>query len=149
MRENRTLQASAGAWLLLELLRAGETTLARGSCVGELQPRDVTCESGRVARRRARRLDRLRHVVTAMRHRRTGHDEACLRLGVPFETMRRLLHSWCGEDSAVFLLDGVEEGIDELDVGDWQGLSSSEVLRHVIGRRITVRAPADHVGSGF
>lgn len=148
MRKNYALQAATAAWLLLELLRAGEMTLAEGWCVGELRPNDVVCEGATVARRRARRLVRLRHRLTAARHRRSGHDEACLRLGVSFGTMRRLLRSWCGDDAAAFLLDGVEEGVEQLDVGDWQGMSPSEVLRHVIGRRIEVRAPADHMLPG-
>lgn len=145
MTEPTTLPAAEAAWLLLEVLRGSESALRAGYCIGELRACDLTWTGSRIVRRRPRRIDRLRHRFAMRRHARDGHDPACFGIGIPVCTARHLLRSWCGADSAEFLLDAMEHGIEELEVGEWSELGPRDVLTHVIGRRISVRAPADHV----
>lgn len=56
-------------------------------------------------------------------------------------TMRRLLEAWGGSDIAHFLMDAVQTAIDEGDHGGVPGLSEEELLKHVVGGRITARPP--------
>lgn len=139
------LGAAAAAWLLLDLCRAGALAMQRGLCVGELAARDVLRHGDRLQRVPARGVGMsIRHREAVRRHRRKGHDRGCLVLGVPFVTAETLLRAWAGEQAAVFLLDALLEGVEQIEAGEWPWSDVDEVLRHVIGRRITPCAPADH-----
>lgn len=140
------------ARLMLALCTHSAVTLQRGYCIGDLRPRDLIVESGavgacatavRVRRRAPRPHERIRHRISARRHARRGHDSGCRAFGVPLPTLQRLLEAWGGEDAASFLIDIVQEAIDQLLLGGWGNLTPNEVLRHEIGRRLTLEPPAD------
>ena len=137
---------------MLALCTHSAVALQRGYCIGDLRPRDVIAESGkseagataaRVHRRVARPHLRLRHRMSVRRHARRGHDSGCRAFGIPLPTLQRLLESWGGEDAASFLIDIVQEAIDQLSLGGWGNLTPNEVLRYEIGRRLTLEPPAD------
>ena len=143
-RRDPELGAAAAAWLLLGLCRAGDLATRSGLCIGELTARDVLRHGGRVQRAPAKGIGAsIRHRAAARRHRRKGHDRGCLVLGVPFVTAEALLRAWAGEQAAAFLLDALLEGVEQIEAGEWPWTDVDEVLRHVIGRRITPCAPAD------
>ncbi len=136
------------AWLLEELCRAGIAARARGWCVGELRPREVRWEHGRLSRAPGGGSARLR----AARHLRRGHDTGCLALGVPRTTFARLLVSWGGADAADFLADAVDEAVLEASrLVVWSAEEAEEAALYAIRRRITPArppSPREHGGRG-
>ena len=141
------ITASQCARLLLVLCHHSATALQRGYCIGDLRPSDVSIElstgEARVIRRPAGSFDRLRHRLVVRRHLKRGHDSGCRVFGVPLVTVQRLLEAWGGEESAVFLFDIVQEAMEQLSLGGWGRMSANEVLKHEIGRRLTLEPPAD------
>lgn len=136
-----TLQQTAN--LLLQLCRVSDLTRLAGSCVGELKRPDLVINRTRIMRSPVRGSGRLRHRRARRRHVRRGHDQFCLVLGVPECTLTELLESWGGNEVATFLLEIVSEGLDQFQKGSWHGMSANEVIKHEIGRRLTLEAPAD------
>lgn len=145
----RSLKAAQCARVLLSLCEHAAEVLQRGYCVGELRARDVVVEVSAVkvlvSRRPDRLRDRMRHRAAVRRHLRHGHDSGCQVFGVPLRTMQTLLEYWGGEDAALFLVDIVHEAMNQLSLGGWGGMTPTAVLRHEIGRRLTVEPPADSV----
>jgi hypothetical protein len=145
-RRNRVFTTSEAAWVLAELARATSLLREAGYCTGELRCADVRVSASGISRAGpVGVVTAARHRLAARQHRRRGHDRACALLGMPIITISNLLRGWVGEEAAGLLLDGVEEALEQLASGSWDGVGSDEVLKHVIGSRIAVRAPADHV----
>lgn len=137
------LRAANAAARLLLLLERGEQLRAAGYCLGLLRDEDLCWCGGQVHRRRARLRQRIRHRRAAAAHGRNGHDAACYAIGVPMTTVQELLRSWCGDDAAALLAECVAEGVSEIARGEWLHVGGAEVLRHTIGRRITLDTPAE------
>jgi len=139
-------RAAEGAWLLLEFCARSAELRAAGYCTGLLRPNDVKLRELRLYRETVRGpIRRIRFRVLQHLHSRRGHDQHCQTLGAPRETIASLLRSWAGEEAADLLIDAVDETVDELLNGVWAHLGRDRALTHLVGRRITVHAPADHV----
>lgn len=146
MHEIQSLKASEAAWLLIELSRVTVAVRQRGFCAGPLSAQDLRLADGIMKRVRSRApLARMRQISAMRAHRRSGHDDACAVFGLPLGAIDAVLRTWAGTEAARFLGDAVAETIHEVISGSWAHTPPDVVLRHVIGRRITVCAPADDV----
>lgn len=56
-----------------------------------------------------------------------------------------MLQSWGGSETAAFLSEKIRDAVQHYARGAWQGTPLREVLKHEIGRCLTLEAPADSV----
>lgn len=135
--------AQRAARLLLELCQIAEHVRHNGSCVGELRATDLIIRGNRIERRPANMMRRFRYRFAVRKHLRHGHDQFCVVLGVPYSALRELSEHWGGTEASSFLIDIVSISVQQFVGGGWHGMTAREVLKHEIGRRLTVEAPAD------
>jgi hypothetical protein len=143
---SRRSTASCGevAWALVELCRIGQAVQTAGWCVGPLAAGDLRWVGRKIRRAvKPRVFQRIRHRFAARAHVAHGHDRGCLVLGVPLATLERFVRAWATPQAALLILDCVDEALAELATGGWSDLRIDEILAHVVGRRITLRAPAN------
>jgi len=143
-RTNTPLRSAVQcAHLLLSLCAVTSALPHRGYCAGLIEPCDLTFQGLRVTRRRASARDRLRHRSALRRHLREGHDGGCHVLGVPTKTLHGLLADWGGDEVAVFLGEAVDDAVQLSLANVWLEVNAIGLLKHEIGRRLTLEPSAD------
>lgn len=136
--------AAQSARLLLELCGVGLHCLERGMCVGLLRATDVQWDGSQLTRTPSRSLvRRWQHLITRSHHNRTGHDECCYSLGVPFQGASKLLLSTGGVEVELMLMDGLREAVAELQQLNTSPREKLEIVKHQIGGRISFDVAAD------
>ncbi|MDI6024295.1 hypothetical protein QBL02_12165 [Leucobacter sp. UT-8R-CII-1-4] len=58
---------------------------------------------------------------------------------------RRLLQHWGGENASAYLVEAIECAIAQIAAGEWTGYAATRVVKHEIGRRLTIESPTDLV----
>ena len=140
------------AWRLEQLLSVSICCREAGWCVGELRPSELRCLPGGVQRlvlAGRRRAHALRRRVMA--HRRTGHDDGCLALGISFPVLERMLFDWADPGQARFLLDAAEEASAAIIAAsadrNWSSRLAAEEVFVAVRKRISPEQSA-HTNRG-
>lgn len=133
------------AWAVCRLLELTEALRVRGWCAGPLCATDVSWVGRTIRRSRAQEVvHKIRRYWTAKHHLAHGHDHYCVTLGLPKLALQRVVDTWAGEDKGLFLLDCIDEAATSLQHHEsWPGMSRHAVLKHVVGRRVTLHSPTD------
>lgn len=131
--------------MLTALCVRGIQVRARGWCLGELRPAELTWSEEQGVQRAPRVT--LRARGRASRHARTGHDRGCWAVGIPHMTIRRVVRAWAEPEAEQYLNDAVDEVIEDV-LGDlqagapWSAARASEALEYVMQGRITRHRPS-------
>lgn len=109
------------AWVVIEVLRAGEHARSLGWCLGALRPGNLTVRQDALVRTESpSRTDRALALLHAQRHRRAGHDPWCGTLGISREHLSRLVRGLKASDGSGILLEVIDGVWEELCATDGQ-----------------------------
>lgn|GEM_PF-4225090 len=140
-RSDDACDVSELAWRLERLCETGVALRAEGWCVGVPLAAEVAVHAAGLVRVRRVPGDAIRFA----RHLRRGHDRSCAALGVPVETLRRLISTWDGIGGGALVLEAATEAVMEITASlhgrDWSAHGALETLAHAIRRRLTPVAP--------
>ncbi len=137
----RELPLGAGelAWLVLELLTVGEQARHHGWCLGGLRPANLAISGGRLQRVAREPLNvAMRSRLRAHTHRREGHDDWCVDLGISRSHLWSLIRELQPADGGWLVLEALEaaRGDARLGVGAAHE-SPRECVEYRIRARIT------------
>lgn len=143
-KRTQQLRAAELAWVLTELCRVGHRLSQAGWCLGQIRGDQIGWQQGTLMRMPDRHLlVRARSGFARWRHARAGHDDSCFQFGVPRSAVRRILEYWGREQTAQLVCDVFDEVMVESHLYEAAGVTTIDLLTHLVGRRITVCVPAD------
>lgn len=140
------IRAAEAAWRVLRLCAVAIESRAAGWCLGPIGPGEVEFVGVECRRPPARgRLARRRAVRSGLMHERDGHGAFCTLIGIPEESLRRLIEYWSPPGCAEFLAEAVAEAVAVLREStrsvEWNRAMAREAVEGALSERISIRAP--------
>lgn len=128
------------AWALLEIARIARLFALRGACLCAHHPRKIMWNGNTMCYRDTKQKPSFQSFRQNLRQ----HDMGCQLFGISREMLAILLDRWTSSDVATFLIDAVDEAIEDATAEHLGSVAGYEPLAHAVGRRISVQIPADH-----
>lgn len=148
-KKPQKISASELAWILSELIEAGEELLSLGQCLGEIRPRHLQIVQARLVRAPQNKIQEIKDRLDSQIHARYSHDEACYLFGVSKKVLAKNIDALAKPGTASFLKTAVFSATSEslqnqrnfISSKQDPVLSNKEVFLHHLNSVITPRMP--------